>query len=516
MKTLTPAEWKPASEHLRADAARNSVNRDADVGVAAEARQTGQQAWTNSSSRRPPLSGEVVVSGAKNAALPISARRCSPPTPVASRQRAATCRTCAPCSSCCGQMGVQVGSERRRTRDAGRVEGRRTSNAPYELVKTMRASILVLGPAAGALRRGARCRCRAAARSARGRSTSTSRACRRWAPRSPSSTATSTPRAKRLKGARITTDMVTVTGTENLLMAAALAEGETVLENAAQEPEVADLAELLIAMGAKIEGHGTEPASAIQGVDELHGVDARGRCRTGSRPAPSCARSRRPAATSTLRHAPRRPPRRGDRQAARSRRGDRGRRRLDPRRDADGRPKRGELPHHASTRRSRPTCRRSSWRSTAIAEGTSHGHRDDLREPLHARATSCVRLGAQHRDRRQHGAVIQGVEQLSGATVMATDLRASASLVIAGLVADGETLIDRIYHLDRGYDRMEAKLRGLGADIERVERMSSLDDPGSAADHARAVEGPHLRRDPAAAGRGRHRGRRGPGEHRAS
>ena len=146
-----------------------------------------------------------------------------------------------------------------------------------------------------------------------------------------------------------------------------------------------------------------------------------------------------------------------------------------------------------------------------IAEGTSTHRRDDLREPLHARATRCC--GSVRTSRSTASvAVIQGVEKLSGATVMATDLRASASLVIAGLVAEGETVVDRIYHLDRGYDRMEAKLRSLGADIERVERMRPATQEPEQGRSRWHRQGPHLRRDAAAAGRGRHRRHRRSGE----
>jgi UDP-N-acetylglucosamine 1-carboxyvinyltransferase len=193
--------------------------------------------------------------------------------------------------------------------------------APYELVKTMRASVLVLGPLLARFGQ-ARCRCPAAAPSARARWTSTSRACRPWAPRSPSSTATWWPAAgrPRLRGARITTDMVTVTGTENLLMAACLAEGETVLENAAQEPEVADLAEMLIKMGAR--SRAMAPAASAG-----RGAAARLHAPRGGRPHRGRHLPVRVAATggdALLRHA-RRPPGRGDRQAARGRRARRAR-----------------------------------------------------------------------------------------------------------------------------------------------------------------------------------------------
>ena len=193
-----------------------------------------------------------------------------------------------------------------------------------------------------------RCRCRAAAPSARGRSTSTSRACRRWAPRSCVEhgymVASCARAARACKGARITTDMVTVTGTENFLMAAALAEGETVLENAAQEPEIADLAEMLIAMGAKIEGHGTSRIR-IQGVEQAARLHApgRGRPHRGRHLPVRGGRDRRRRGAA---HGRARPPRGGDREAARSRRHGRGRSTAASACSAEGRLEGAELPHH--------------------------------------------------------------------------------------------------------------------------------------------------------------------------
>ena len=268
----------------------------------------------------------------------------------------------------------------------------------------------------------------------------------------------------RLKGARITTDMVTVTGTENFLMAAALAEGETVLENAAQEPEISDLAEMLIAMGAQIEGHGTSRIR-IQGVDKLHGCTHRvvaDRIEAGTF---LCA----VAATGgdvTLRHG------RADHLDAV----------IEKLREAGADVQAVE----SGIRVKSPggaTLKAQGFRTTeypgfptdmqaqfmalnCIAQGTATVT-ETIFENRFMHVNELVRLGAKIQTDGKV-AVIEGVPRLSGATVMATDLRASASLVIAGLVADGETVVDRIYHLDRGYDCMEAKLRGLGADIERV------------------------------------------------
>jgi len=269
----------------------------------------------------------------------------------------------------------------------------------------------------------------------------------------------------RLKGARITTDMVTVTGTENFLMAAALAEGETILENAAQEPEIPDLAEMLIQMGARIEGHGTSRIR-IEGVSRLHGCRHQvmaDRIEAGTF---LCA----VAATGGdvfLRHA------RADHLDAV----------IDKLRDAgatvtandEGIRIQGQAPAYAH-------LKAQNFRTTeypgfatdmqaqfmalnCIAEGTSKVT-ETIFENRFMHVNELVRLGANIQIDGKVS-VVQGVPQLSGATVMATDLRASASLVIAGLVAEGETIVDRIYHLDRGYDRMEAKLRNVGAQIER-------------------------------------------------
>jgi UDP-N-acetylglucosamine 1-carboxyvinyltransferase len=270
------------------------------------------------------------------------------------------------------------------------------------------------------------------------------------------------PGLKRLKGAHITTDMVTVTGTENFLMAAALAEGETVLENAAQEPEIPDLAEMLIKMGARIEGHGTSKIR-IQGVERLHGCSHQvvaDRIEAGTF---LCA----VAATGgdvLLRHA------REDHLDAV----------VDKLRDAGVQIEAGA---DFLRVRSQGRLKAQSFRTTeypgfptdmqaqfmalnCIATGSSKVT-ETIFENRFMHVNELVRLGA-HIQIDGKISVIEGVEKLSGATVMATDLRASASLVIAGLVAEGETCVERIYHLDRGYDRMEEKLRSIGADIERV------------------------------------------------
>jgi UDP-N-acetylglucosamine 1-carboxyvinyltransferase len=266
----------------------------------------------------------------------------------------------------------------------------------------------------------------------------------------------------RLKGARIATDMVTVTGTENFLMAAALAEGETILENAAQEPEIPDLAEMLIQMGARIEGHGSSRIR-IQGVEALHGCTHQvvaDRIEAGTF---LCA----VAATGgdvVLKHA------RFDHLEAV----------IEKLRDAgavvtavtDGIriQSQGRLKAQSFRTTEYPGFPTDMQAQFMALNCIAHGHSkvtETIFENRFMHVNELVRLGANIQIDGKVS-VIEGIEKLSGATVMATDLRASASLVIAGLVADGETVVDRIYHLDRGYDQMEAKLRGIGADIERT------------------------------------------------
>ena len=338
--------------------------------------------------------------------------------------------------------------------------------APYELVKTMRASILALGPL---LARFGQARVSLPGGCAIG-----SRPVDQHIKGLQAMGAEITmehgyilAKAVRLKGARITTDMVTVTGTENLLMAATLADGETVLENAAQEPEIPDLAELLIAMGARIEGHGSSRIR-IQGVAQLHAPAAPHRIVPDRIEAGTylCA------VTATG----------GDvmLQGADARHLDAV---IDKLREAganitdgvqhgvswirvrsDGRPR--AVGFRTSEYPAFPTDMQAQFMAVnSVADGTARIS-ETIFENRFMHVNELVRLGARI-EVDGHTAMVTGVPTLSGATVMATDLRASASLVIAGLVAQGETQIDRIYHLDRGYDRMDAKLRAIGADIER-------------------------------------------------
>jgi UDP-N-acetylglucosamine 1-carboxyvinyltransferase len=269
--------------------------------------------------------------------------------------------------------------------------------------------------------------------------------------------------ASRLKGARLFMETVTVTGTENLMMAACLADGETVLENAAREPEVVDLARCLTSMGAKISGAGTDVIT-IQGVAKLHGVQHSvmpDRIEAGTILVAAAATR----GSVTLRDAPV-----SSLDAV-----------LDRLRDAGAEVEIGKTtvrmnmpkrPRAVSVRTAPypgfPTDMQAQFIAlNAVAEGTAFVT-ETIFENRFMHVQELRRLGA-HIDVEGNTALVHGVEHLTGATVMATDLRASASLVIAGLVADGGTVIDRIYHLDRGYERIEKRLAQLGAQIRRVD-----------------------------------------------
>ena len=407
------------------------------------------------------LNGDVTISGAKNAALPelCAALLTAEPVTLTNVPRLQDVSTTL---KLLRNMGVTAErSESAPDTVALNAAAVTSPEAPYDLVKTMRASILVLGPLLA--------RFGEATVSLPGGCAIGSRPVDQHIKGLQAMGADIVvehgyiiAKTKRLKGARITTDMVTVTGTENLLMAATLAEGETVLENAAQEPEIRDLAEMLIAMGAKIEGHGGSRIR-IQGVERLGGVQHRivpDRIETGTF---LCA----VAAT-------------GGDVVLRRARADHLDAVIDKLREAGVtiesgddwiRVKNSKRPRAVSFRTSEypafPTDMQAQFMAlNCIAEGSAKVT-ETIFENRFMHVNELVRLGAKI-EVDGHTAVMNGVERLSGATVMATDLRASASLVIAGLVADGETVVDRIYHLDRGYDQMEAKLRGIGADIERV------------------------------------------------
>ena len=407
-----------------------------------------------------PLKGEVPISGAKNAALPqlCAALLCEQPVLL---RNAPQLQDVATMLKLLQHMGVRVQRDADQIRiDAGRVA---EPEAPYELVKTMRASILVLGPL---LARFGRARVSLPGGCAIG-----SRPVDQHIKGLQAMGAEITvehgyivARAQRLKGARISTDMITVTGTENLLMAATLAEGETVLENAAQEPEVTDLADMLVAMGARIEGQGGSRIR-IEGVDRLHAPAG------GHRTIPD----RIEAGTFLCAVAAA-----GGDVLLQGARADHLEVVIDKLREAGAQIEAGDgwirvraegRPRAVNIRTSEyplfPTDMQAQFMAVnCIAEGSARVT-ETIFENRFMHVNEMLRLGARI-EIDGHTAVVHGVPRLSGATVMATDLRASASLVIAGLVADGDTVVDRIYHLDRGYDRMEAKLRKLGADIERV------------------------------------------------
>jgi UDP-N-acetylglucosamine 1-carboxyvinyltransferase len=412
-----------------------------------------------------PLEGEVSISGAKNAALPELCAALLTREPVTLhnvpqlRDVNTTLELLRNMGATAQRDAATPGSV---TVDAASVT---SPEAPYELVKTMRASILVLGPLLA--------RFGEATVSLPGGCAIGSRPVDQHIKGLQAMGAQITvehgyiiAKTQRLRGARITTDMVTVTGTENLLMAATLADGETVLENAAQEPEIPDLAEMLIAMGAKIEGHGTRRI-VVQGVTALHGL-------SGPH-AHHIVPDRIEAGTFLCAVAAA-----GGDVVLRGARADHLDAVIDKLRDAgvtiepgDGwiRVRSHSRPRAVGFRTSEypafPTDMQAQFMVLdCIADGTATVT-ETIFENRFMHVNKLLRLGAKIQiDGRT--ATVQGVPRLSGATVMATDLRASASLVIAGLVADGETIVDRIYHLDRGYDRMESKLRGIGAQIERV------------------------------------------------
>ena len=415
------------------------------------------------------LAGTVDISGAKNAALPeLCAALLTADT--VTLENVPRLQDVATMLKLIRNMGVTA--ERSESAPGSVVinAGALSSpEAPYELVKTMRASVLALGPllarfgeATVSLPGGCAIGSRPVDQHIKGMQAMGADIVVEHGymiaklPPGPNG------ERGRLRGCNILTDMVTVTGTENFMMAASLAEGETILENAAQEPEIGDLAEMLIKMGAKIEGHGTSRIR-IQGVERLHGCTHQvvaDRIETGTFLCAVAAAG----GDVVLRHG------RAEHLEAV----------IDKLREAGAVITAGDgfIRVQASGRMQAQSFRTTEYPGfptdmqaqfmalNAIAEGPSKVT-ETIFENRFMHVNEMVRLGAKIEIDGKF-AIIEGVEKLSGATVMATDLRASASLVIAGLVAEGETLIDRIYHLDRGYDQMEAKLRGIGADIERI------------------------------------------------
>ena len=407
------------------------------------------------------LTGEVRISGAKNAVLPIlcATLLADAPVRITNVPRLHDVLTTA-------KLLAGLGAGVQHEGDAMTVDPRSVDShvAPYELVKTMRASVLVLGPllakygdAEVSLPGGCAIGSRPVDLHIKGLQ----------ALGAEITVDHGFIKARvdgRLKGARHGFEMVSVGATENVLMAAALAEGTTVLENAAMEPEIVDLAECLVAMGAKIEGAGTHKIT-IEGVEKLHGCDhavVADRIETGTFLVAAAMTGGRVTATHArpdtldavldkLREAGAEITADGDRIAL----------------DMHGKRPRAvnitTAPHPAF-----PTDMQAQFMAmNCIADGVGVIN-ETIFENRFMHVNELLRLGADIRV-DGHTAVVRGVAQLSGAPVMATDLRASASLILAGLVADGDTAIDRIYHLDRGYENIEAKLSALGASIRRVD-----------------------------------------------
>jgi len=404
------------------------------------------------------LDGDIVISGAKNAALPILCAGLLTAGDI-TLSNVPHLHDVSTMLKLLGATGLKVTQEGDRVvLNGGAID---KLEAPYEMVKTMRASILVLGPllarfgeAKVSLPGGCAIGSRPVDQHIKG--------LQALGAEIHIDAGYIYARCKKLKGARIVTDMITVTGTENLLMAATLAEGETILENAAREPEVTDLAHLLVAMGAKIEGIGTDRL-VIQGVAELHGAShavIADRIETGTF---LCA----VAATGgdiTLKNT------RADiLDAALDKLRIMG---LELSTGPDWiRARMSGRPNAVSFRTTEypgfPTDMQAQFMAVnTIAAGPSRVT-ETIFENRFMHVQEMNRLGAAITI-EGNTAVINGVERLRGAPVMATDLRASASLVIAAMAAEGETLIDRIYHLDRGYDRMEVKLSAVGADVKRI------------------------------------------------
>ncbi len=407
-----------------------------------------------------PLSGDVWVSGAKNAVLPILAATLLADGPV-TIGNVPHLHDVTTTMELLGQMGVELVIDERMKIH---VDPRPAKHyfAPYDLVKTMRASILVLGPLVA--------RFGEAVVSLPGGCAIGSRPVDLHLKGLQALGADVTvengyikARARRLKGARINLDLVTVTGTENLMMAAALASGTTVIENAAQEPEVVDLANCLNAMGAKIEGAGTATL-VIEGVERLSGTTYEvlpDRIETGTFLVAGAitggkvtAKRARPKTLDAV---------------------------LSKLEDAGAHINTGEDWIELDMQGRRPkavnvttapypaflTDMQAQFTAlNCIAEGVGI-ITETVFENRFMHALELQRLGADIQI-EGNSAIIKGVEHMSGAPMMATDLRASASLVLAGLVAQGDTVVDRIYHIDRGYENIEEKLGGLGAHIRRL------------------------------------------------
>lgn len=411
-----------------------------------------------------PLRGEIAMSGAKNAALPLLCAALLTQDPV-TFTNVPHLNDIGTMLNLLAQMGVKVIRESAKVGAGDTVtldaSGLNNPVAPYELVKTMRAAILVLGPLvarSGEAKVSLPGGCAIGARpvdqhikglTAMGADVSVEHGYVH-------------AKANRLKGARIFTDMVTVTGTENLMMAACLGDGETVIENAAREPEVVDLATCLNAMGARVSGAGSD-VIRIQGVERLHGATHRvmpDRIETGTYLCAAAATGGNVRLTGTSS---------AYLDALIDKLMDSG---------CDITSERDAITLKAPSRLTAVSLRTAPYPAfptdmqaqfmaiNTVADGTAV-IRETIFENRFMHAVELIRLGA---DIKIDGntAFVKGVAKLEGATVMATDLRASASLVIAGLVAQGDTTIERIYHLDRGYEALDQKLTALGARVTRL------------------------------------------------
>ncbi len=407
------------------------------------------------------LSGDVRISGAKNAALPILAATLLAEEPVIVGN-VPHLQDVTTTIALLGHMGAQitVNDQMQVEVDASNIT---SYEAPYDLVRTMRASILVLGPtlarfgeAIVSLPGGCAIGARPVNLHIEG--------LRAMGANIEVENGFIHATAKRLKGTQLMLDLVTVTGTENLMMAATLADGETIIENAAREPEVADLAGFLNAMGAKISGAGTDMI-VIEGVERLHGATYNvmpDRIETGTFLVAAAvtrgkirARDTDPSSLDAVLH------KLTEAGAV-----------IETGSDWIELDMQGKRPLavdiHTDPYPAFPTDMQAQFCTlNAVAEGVGVVT-ETVFENRFMHIPELQRMGA---DIRLEGntAICSGLEELKGAPVMATDLRASASLVIAGLVADRDTLVDRIYHVDRGYQNIEEKLSGLGARIRRVE-----------------------------------------------
>ncbi len=407
-----------------------------------------------------PLHGEVAISGAKNAALPILAATLLCPEPFVLKN-VPHLRDITTTLELMGRFGtrIELADDMSLVADSSVIT---SLQAPYELVKTMRASILVLGPllarfgeAEVSLPGGCAIGSRPVNLHIQG--------LKAMGAEIEIEDGYIKAKASRLKGSPFFFDVVSVTGTENLMMAATLADGTTVLENAAREPEVADLASCLVAMGARISGAGTDTIT-IEGVEQLHGGSHNitpDRIETGTFMVAAAATGGKvhlrntkssylDAVIEKLRDAGAQTTSNGNCI------------------DVD---MHGKRPHAVNLTTSPypafPTDMQAQFVAlNTIADGTAT-IKETIFENRFMHVQELQRMGA-NIELQGNTAIVRGIEKLQGAPVMATDLRASACLVIAGLAAEGETLIDRIYHLDRGYECIEEKLSQLGAKIQRL------------------------------------------------